>query len=116
MNRSTTGSVGTNRELQYANLIIERRHDYAAQSSHLERLSSIAPLVDSSPGLTVSSYPHIRNNAKQRMIEYDRRAEIDHENMILLSKMRKIFSKAWYPLSIPGARICANSESVMANL
>ena len=45
MNRSTTG---TNNELLYANLIIERRHDFAKQSGHLRRVACATPHVNSS--------------------------------------------------------------------
>lgn len=93
MNRFVNGGLATNSELYMANVHVERRHDLSKHLGHLERLSTVTSSVAGSRGLTGSDYPHLRNNLNKRKMEEDRRAAIDHENMILLSKMRNIFSK-----------------------
>ena len=93
MNRFTNGQLATNSELQMANVHVERRHDFSKQSQHIERVLTAPSMVDNSSGMTGNDYIHLRHNAKRAMMEEDRRAAIDHENMILLTKMRNIFSR-----------------------
>ena len=94
MNRSTTGSLGMNRELSFSSFYVEKRHDLLKQSQHISRVLSAQPDSEVvSVGRTSSDYPHLRNDAKRRMAEEERRAAIDNENMILLTKMRNIFAR-----------------------
>ena len=93
MNRRAGGQTGINRELHMASFVIERRHDFATQQAHVQRVISAKPQVSMADGPVARDFAHIRQNAKLRMMEDERRAAIDHENMILLTKMRGIFSR-----------------------
>ena len=88
-----SGRMPTNTELPLANLIVEQRHDYFVQSDHVRKVAEARPEMDLRPGMVSGDYPHIRNNPKLRLMEDDRRAAIDNENMILLNKMRTRVTK-----------------------
>lgn len=93
MNRFVNGGLATNSELYMANVHVERRHDLTKHSLHLQRVASMTSSIAGSRAKTGGDYAHLRNNLNRRKMEEDRRAAIDHENMILLSKMRNIFSR-----------------------
>lgn len=82
-----------NREPALASVVIERQHDIEVQAGHVWRLANSTSLINVSKAATSSDYSHIKYNPKLRMMEDDRRATIDHENLILLNKMRKIFER-----------------------
>ncbi|KND03166.1 uncharacterized protein SPPG_02227 [Spizellomyces punctatus DAOM BR117] len=69
------------------NKLLGRRWDMAKRKIHLQRLAKAKSSIDTSPP---KEYPHLQHKLKKLQMQEERRAQIEHDNKILVDKMSSI--------------------------
>jgi hypothetical protein len=77
-----------NREPLVASLPVQQRTEASKYARHMDRLRNIKPSIDNGPPRKFVSASG--RNGKRELQKQERRFEIEHENAILLDKMRRI--------------------------
>jgi hypothetical protein len=79
------------RELIQPNRVIAAHAQRRAQEAHLKSKSSVKATVDTSPPASVA-YSHLTTKSRAKSKWGDEQARIEHENMLLLNRMRGIMT------------------------
>ncbi len=111
-----------NRDLPVANLPSELRSRHRSHAQHLNQLLGMGPRIDARwerGGSKQPKYAHLCANLKRRQMREERVAQVELENMLLLQKISKVFTRSHEPELgltrdwVGGMRLTSNQVPVL---